>query len=85
MAAGSLTNEQIGAFQDAFNKFCGADGSCHSASVSSIMRSLGQNPSEAEIQVLRLYPQKYSYFLQMLHIYLDIFQDILRIHIMHLF
>jgi len=50
MAAGSLTNEQIGAFQDAFNKFCGADGSCHSASVSSIMRSLGQNPSEAEIQ-----------------------------------
>merc|ERR1712106_941094 len=50
MAAGSLSNEQIGAFQDAFNKFCGADGSCTSASVSSIMRPLGQNPSEAEIQ-----------------------------------
>ena len=32
-------------------RFCGPDGSCTSGLVSSIMRSLGQNPSEAEIQV----------------------------------
>eukprot|EP00092_Neocalanus_flemingeri_P068445 GFUD01083663.1.p1 GENE.GFUD01083663.1~~GFUD01083663.1.p1 ORF type:complete len:150 (-),score=49.87 GFUD01083663.1:52-501(-) len=50
MAAGSLSIEQIGTYQDAFNKYCGPDGSCTSALVSSIMRSMGQNPSEAEIQ-----------------------------------
>merc|ERR1712183_384652 len=49
MAAGSLSTELFGLNQDAFNNFCGPDGSCTSALVSSIMRSIGQNPSEAEI------------------------------------
>ena len=36
--------------QDAFSKFCSADGSCSSNLLGRIMRSFGQNPSEAEIQ-----------------------------------
>jgi len=37
-------------YQDAFGKFCNADGSCTSSQVGPIMRTFGQNPSEAAIQ-----------------------------------
>merc|ERR1712228_797528 len=50
MAAKGLSIQQIGQFQDAFMRLASDDGSVCSAQVSSIMRSLGQNPSEAEIQ-----------------------------------
>merc|ERR1712228_83023 len=50
MAAKGLSIQQIGQFQDAFMRLASDDGSVCSAQVSSIMRSIGQNPSEAEIQ-----------------------------------
>merc|ERR1712226_673852 len=48
--ADRLSIELIGQFQDAFTRYSGPDGSVTSGQVSGIMRSLGQNPSEAEIQ-----------------------------------
>ena len=45
-----LTIDQIAQFQDAFRQFSNADGSCTSAQVGPIMRTFGQNPSEAAIQ-----------------------------------
>lgn len=45
-----LTIEQIGMYQDAFQRFCNAEGSCDSSQVGPIMRTFGQNPAEAEIQ-----------------------------------
>jgi len=46
-----LKCEQIGSYQDAFSKFdSDADGVVTSVEVGQIMRSIGQNPSEAEIQ-----------------------------------
>ena len=38
-------------YQDAFKRFCNAEGSCTSGQIGPIMRSFGQNPAEAEIQV----------------------------------
>ena len=40
-----------GIYQDSFSQFCNAEGSCSSAQVGPILRTFGQNPSEAEIQV----------------------------------
>merc|ERR1712179_558420 len=48
--ADRLSIELIRQFQDAFTRYSGPDGSVTSGQVSGIMRSLGQNPSEAEIQ-----------------------------------
>merc|ERR1719291_854175 len=45
-----LSIEAIGLYQDAFSRFCSKDGSVSSSQVSGVMRQLGQNPSEAEIQ-----------------------------------
>jgi len=51
MAADHLDCESIGRYQDAFVKFdADADGVVTSVEVGQIMRSIGQNPSEAEIQ-----------------------------------
>merc|ERR1711892_40525 len=49
MASEKLPLAQIGIFQDAFNRTAKEDGSVDSTGVSAIMRSIGQNPSEAEI------------------------------------
>jgi len=49
--ADHLTCEQIGSYQDAFTRFDeDADGVVTHVEVGQIMRSIGQNPSEAEIQ-----------------------------------
>jgi len=45
-----LPIELVGKYMDSFNQVCDTDGSVASYQVSGIMRSLGQNPSEAEIQ-----------------------------------
>merc|ERR1711953_751069 len=50
MAATGLPISLIGIYQDAFMREARGDGSVDSCQVSSIMRQLGQNPSEAEIQ-----------------------------------
>jgi calmodulin len=51
MAADYLNSKQIGDYQDAFVKFdTDADGVVNSHEVGLIMKSIGQNPSEAEIQ-----------------------------------
>merc|ERR1712243_23343 len=50
MAAHNLPIHLIGVYQDQFCKVAGEDGSVDSSQISSIMRALGQNPSEAEIQ-----------------------------------
>merc|ERR1712210_285952 len=47
-----LPIELIGQYQDAFQQFCDEMGSVTSAQVSGIMRVFGQNPSNAEIQVI---------------------------------
>merc|ERR1712121_116473 len=39
-----------GVYQDQFCKVAGEDGSVDSSQISSIMKAIGQNPSEAEIQ-----------------------------------
>ena len=52
MAADYLKGDQIAMFQDTFNKFdTDADGAVNCKEVGLIMRAVGQNPSEAEIQV----------------------------------
>merc|ERR1711997_111608 len=50
MAAHNLPMHLIGIYQDQFCKVAGEDGSVDSSQISIIMRALGQNPSEAEIQ-----------------------------------
>merc|ERR1711953_929172 len=50
MAATGLPITLIGIYQDAFMREARGDGSVDSSQVSSIMRAIGQNPSEAEIQ-----------------------------------
>ena len=52
MAADVLTTEQIGQFHDAFRRYDrDSDGVVTSREIGMILRSIGQNPSEAEIQV----------------------------------
>eukprot|EP00092_Neocalanus_flemingeri_P056876 GFUD01067478.1.p1 GENE.GFUD01067478.1~~GFUD01067478.1.p1 ORF type:complete len:150 (-),score=53.36 GFUD01067478.1:94-543(-) len=50
MATANLPIHLIGVYQDAFLKVAGPDGSVDGSQVSSIMKSFGQNPSEAAIQ-----------------------------------
>merc|ERR1711872_1121888 len=50
MASHNLPIHLIGLYQDQFGRVAGEDGSVDSSQVSSIMRAIGQNPSEAEIQ-----------------------------------
>ena len=59
MASEKLPINLIGIYQDAFMREAGSEGSVDSSQVSSIMKSVGLNPSEAEIQVgiTRLVPQ----------------------------
>merc|ERR1711864_29851 len=51
-AAERLPMELIGAYMDVFHRFASPDGTVTSWQVSGMMRCLGQNPSEAEIQDL---------------------------------
>ena len=51
MSSDKLSTSLIGKYQDAFTRFSGKDGSVTSNKVSSILKTLGQNPSEAEVQV----------------------------------
>ena len=51
MAAEKLPINLIGIYQDAFMREAGSEGSVDSSQVSTIMKSVGLNPSEAEIQV----------------------------------
>merc|ERR1711942_555128 len=49
MASEKLPLHLIGVYQDAFNRTAYADGSVDSTGVKTIMRSVGQNPSDAEV------------------------------------
>ena len=52
MARDTLTEEQIGEFQDAFCHFdTDHDGVINSKELGSVLRQIGQNPTEAELQV----------------------------------
>ena len=47
-----LTEEQIGEFQDAFCRFdTDRDGVINSKELGAVLRTIGQNPTEAELQV----------------------------------
>ena len=51
-SAECLTEEQIGDFQDAFFKFdTDHDGVINSKELGAVLRAIGQNPTEAELQV----------------------------------
>merc|ERR1712106_938214 len=50
MAAEKLPTQLIGIYQDAFMTVAGSEGAVDSSQVSTIMKSFGQNPAEAEIQ-----------------------------------
>ena len=48
-----LTQEQIGEFQDAFCYFdTDHDGVINSRELGAVLRQIGQNPTEAELQVI---------------------------------
>ncbi len=52
MARDYLTEEQIGEFQDAFCHFdTDHDGEISSKELGAVLRQIGQNPTEAELQV----------------------------------
>ena len=52
MATECLTEEQIGAFQDAFFQFdTDHDGVINAKELGPVLRAIGQNPTEAELQV----------------------------------
>ena len=52
MARDFLSEEQIGEFQDAFCYFdTDHDGIINSRELGSVLRQIGQNPTEAELQV----------------------------------
>ena len=49
--ADQLTEEQVKEFKEAFSLFCrDGDGFVATADLGTVMRSLGQNPTEAEVQ-----------------------------------
>jgi len=50
MAATNLSIQLIGIYQDAFMHVSGPEGAVDSSQISRIMKALGQNPSDAEIQ-----------------------------------
>lgn len=55
MARDSLTEEQIGEFQDAFCLFdSDHDGAITTKELGSVLRQIGQNPTEAELQVSQM-------------------------------
>lgn len=55
MARDCLTEDQIGAFQDAFCEFdTDHDGVINSKELGAVLRQIGQNPTEAELQVLKV-------------------------------
>ena len=52
MVHGCLTEEQIGTFQDTFREFDkNNDGFINTKELAALLRKLGQNPTEAELQV----------------------------------
>jgi len=52
--ADQLTEEQIAEFKEAFSLFDkDGDGTITTKELGTVMRSLGQNPTEAELQVRR--------------------------------
>ncbi len=52
MATESLSEEQIGEFQDAFFRFdTDHDGVINSRELGAVLKEIGQNPTEAELQV----------------------------------
>jgi hypothetical protein len=52
MATECLTEDQIGSFQDAFFQFdTDHDGIINSKELGAVLKHVGQNPSEAELQV----------------------------------
>ena len=52
MARDCLTEDQIGTFQDAFCEFdTDHDGVINSKELGAVLRQIGQNPTEAELQV----------------------------------
>ena len=52
MARDCLTEDQIGSFQDAFCEFdTDYDGVINSKELGAVLRQIGQNPTEAELQV----------------------------------
>jgi calmodulin len=52
MARDCLTEEQIGEFHDAFGLFdTDHDGEIRSKELGAVLRHIGQNPTEAELQV----------------------------------
>ena len=55
MARDCLTEDQIGTFQDAFCEFdTDHDGVINSKELGAVLRQIGQNPTEAELQVGKL-------------------------------
>ena len=55
--ADQLTEEQIAEFKEAFSLFDkDGDGTITTKELGTVMRSLGQNPTEAELQDLRTLP-----------------------------
>ena len=59
MARECLTEDQIGTFQDAFCEFdTDHDGVINSKELGSVLRQIGQNPTEAELQVNTKYLYK---------------------------
>ena len=56
-----LTQEQIGEFQDAFCYFdTDHDGVINSRELGAVLRQIGQNPTEAELQVKSISPNQLS-------------------------
>lgn len=54
MASDVLTEDQIGEFQDAFSHFdTDHDGVINSKELGAVLRQIGLNPTEAELQVIR--------------------------------
>ena len=57
MARDCLSEEQIGEFQDAFCLFdTDHDGVIRSKELGAVLRHIGQNPTEAELQVCKSVP-----------------------------
>ena len=51
MAREFLTEEEIGDFQDAFSRYTDHDGIINCHELGSVLRQIGLNPTDAELQV----------------------------------
>ena len=51
MAREFLSEEEIGDFQDAFSRYTDHDGIISSHELGSVLRQIGLNPTDAELQV----------------------------------